>query len=83
MPDGILAVRSDLTVDWLNDTAGRLTGWDPEEAAGHSIVDIMPAQDADGTILDHRQSFLQAPAAPLQGPVDRGRRGCQPSLQYL
>ncbi|HET6194563.1 MAG TPA: ATP-binding protein [Acetobacteraceae bacterium] len=60
VPDGILAVRSDLTVDWLNETAGRLTGWDPEEAAGRPILDIMQAQDTDGTIVDHRQSFLQA-----------------------
>jgi PAS domain-containing protein len=44
VPDGILAVRSDLTVDWLNETAGRLTGWEPEEAAGHPSPDILRAQ---------------------------------------
>jgi PAS domain S-box-containing protein len=60
VPDGIFAVRSDLTVDWLNETAGRLIGWDPEEAAGRPYADVMQAQESDGTIVDHRRAFLQA-----------------------
>jgi PAS domain S-box-containing protein len=60
VPDGILAVRSDLTVDWLNETAGRLTGWDLEAAGGRPFADVMHAQDSDGIVVDHRKSFLQA-----------------------
>ena len=60
VPDGILAVRSDLTVDWLNETAGHLTGWDLEAAGGRPFADVMHAQDSDGIVVDHRKSFLQA-----------------------
>src|SRR5581483_10864631 len=60
VPDGIFAVRSDFTVDWLNETAGRLTGWEPEEAAGRPCADVVQAQESDGVPVDHRQAFLQA-----------------------
>jgi PAS domain-containing protein len=60
VPDGIFAVRPDLTLEWLNDTASRLTGWDPEQAAGQSATEIVRALRSDGTPVDHRAAFLKA-----------------------
>jgi PAS domain S-box-containing protein len=60
VPDGIFAVRPDLTLEWLNDTASRLTGWDPEEAAGQPAPEIVQAQRADGSTVDHRAAFMRA-----------------------
>ena len=60
VPDGIFAVRPDLTLEWLNDTASRLTGWDPEQAAGQPASEIVQAQRSDGTALDHGAAFLKA-----------------------
>src|SRR5215212_137196 len=60
VPDGIFAVRPDLTLEWLNDTASRLTGWDPEQAAGQPATEIVRAQRSDGTPVDHRAAFLKA-----------------------
>ena len=60
VPDGIFAVRPDLTLEWLNDTASRLTGWDPEQAAGRPASEIVQAQRSDGTAVDHRAAFLKA-----------------------
>jgi PAS domain S-box-containing protein len=60
VPDGILAVRADLSVDWLNETAGRLTGWEPEDAAGRPCTDVLHAEEGDGTRVDHRRAFLEA-----------------------
>ena len=62
VPDGIFAVRPDLTLEWLNDTASRLTGWDPELAAGQPAADVVQARRPDGTAVDHREVFLQAAA---------------------
>ena len=60
VPDGIFAVRPDLTLDWLNDTASRLTGWDPEQAAGQQAGEIVRAVRPDGTTVDHHEAFLKA-----------------------
>jgi PAS domain S-box-containing protein len=60
VPDGIFAVRPDLTLEWLNDTASRLTGWDPELAAGQPAEEIVRAQRSDGTPVDHRAAFMKA-----------------------
>jgi len=60
VPDGIFAVRPDLTVDWINETAGRLTGWDPEQAAGHPADEVVPARSTDRKPLDHRAAFMEA-----------------------
>jgi PAS domain S-box-containing protein len=60
VPDGIVAVRSDLSIDWLNETAGRLTGWDPEDAAGHSCAEILRAEESEGGTVDHGRAFLEA-----------------------
>jgi PAS domain S-box-containing protein len=60
VPDGIFAVRPDLTLEWLNDTASRLTGWDPVEAAGQPAPAIVRAQRADGSTVDHGAAFLKA-----------------------
>jgi len=60
VPDGLFAVRSDLTVDWLNETAARLVGLDPGEAAGRPCSEVLNAQESDGKIVDHRRAFLQA-----------------------
>jgi len=60
VPDGIFAVRPDLTLDWLNDTASRLTGWDPEQAAGQQAGEIVRAVRSDGTTVAHREAFLKA-----------------------
>ena len=60
VPDGIFTVRPDLTVDWMNETATRLTGWDLEDAAGRTSADIIQARQQDGAVLDHRQAFLEA-----------------------
>lgn len=60
VPDGIFAVRPDLTVDWVNDTAGRLTGWDPEQAAGHPADEVVPARGTDGQPVDHQAAFMEA-----------------------
>jgi PAS domain S-box-containing protein len=60
VPDGIFAVRPDLAIEWLNDTASRLTGWDPEQAAGRPAGEIVRAVRPDGTVVDHRAAFLQA-----------------------
>jgi PAS domain S-box-containing protein len=60
VPDGLFAVRPDLTLEWLNETASRLTGWDPEQAAGQPAADIVQAQRPDGTVVDHREAFLKA-----------------------
>src|SRR3954452_9286811 len=60
VPDGIFAVRPDLTLEWLNDTASRLTGWDPEQAAGRPATDVVQARRLDGTPVDHQDAFLRA-----------------------
>jgi PAS domain S-box-containing protein len=60
VPDGIFAVRPDLTLEWLNDTASRLTGWDPEQAAGQPATEIVQARRSDGTAIDHGEAFLKA-----------------------
>ena len=60
VPDGIFAVRPDLTLEWLNDTASRLTGWDPEQAAGQPANEIVLAQRLDGTTVDHNEAFMKA-----------------------
>ncbi len=60
VPDGIFAVRPDLTLEWLNDTASRLTGWDAEQAAGRPAMDIVQAERPDGTAVDHQAAFLEA-----------------------
>ena len=60
VPDGIFAVRPDLTLEWLNDTASRLTGWDPEQAAGQPANEIVQAQRPDGTTVDHHEAFMKA-----------------------
>lgn len=60
VPDGIFAVRPDLTLEWLNDTASRLTGWDPDQAAGRRADDVVQARRQDGTLVDHHEAFLRA-----------------------
>lgn len=60
VPDGIFTVRPDLTVEWLNETAARLTGCDPEAAAGRPAGEVVPARRPDGSRLDHRDAFLEA-----------------------
>lgn len=60
VPDGIFTVRPDLTVDWLNETAARLLGWEPDEATGRPSAEVIVARQRDGTVLDHRQVFLEA-----------------------
>jgi PAS domain S-box-containing protein len=60
VPDGIFAVRPDLTLEWLNDTASRLTGWDPEDAAGRQAGAVVQARRPDGTVVDHQEVFLRA-----------------------
>jgi PAS domain S-box-containing protein len=60
VPDGIFAVRPDLTLEWLNDTASRLTGWDPEQAAGRQAGAVVQARRPDGTPVDHQDAFLRA-----------------------
>jgi PAS domain S-box-containing protein len=59
VPDGIFAMRPDLTLEWLNDTASRLTGWDPEQAAGRLATDVVQARRPDGSLVDHREAFLK------------------------
>jgi PAS domain S-box-containing protein len=60
VPDGIFAVRPDLTLEWLNDTASRLTGWEPEQAAGRRADTVVQARRPDGTVVDHQEAFLRA-----------------------
>jgi PAS domain S-box-containing protein len=60
VPDGIFAVRPDLTLEWLNDTASRLTGWDPEQAAGRIATDVVQARRPDGSLVDHHEAFMRA-----------------------
>jgi PAS domain S-box-containing protein len=60
VPDGIFAVRPDLTLEWLNDTASRLTGWDPEQAAGRTATEVVQARRPDGTLVDHHDAFMRA-----------------------
>mgnify|MGYP000864624787 CR=1 FL=1 len=78
VPDGIFAVRPDLTLEWLNDTASRLTGWDPDVAAGRPAAEVVKAARADGTVIDHRQAFLKAASsgeAVHEAATLRGRDG--------
>ena len=60
VPDGIFAVGPDLKVEWLNETAGRLTGWEPTVASGREAGEVVQLRRADGTVADHRQAFIQA-----------------------
>lgn len=60
VPDGIFAVRSDLTLDWLNETAGRLAGVEPDAAAGRPAAEVVRARRTDGSVVDHREAFLEA-----------------------
>ena len=60
VPDGIFAVRPDMTLDWVNETAARLTGWDAEAAAGHRADEVVATIGSDEKPLDHRAAFLEA-----------------------
>jgi PAS domain S-box-containing protein len=60
VPDGIFAVRPDLMLEWLNDTASRLTGWDPDQAAGRTATEVVQARRPDGTLVDHHEAFMRA-----------------------
>jgi PAS domain S-box-containing protein len=78
VPDGIFAVRPDLSLDWLNETASRLTGWEPEEAAGRSAAEVVKASRADGVVIDHERAFLEAArsgTAVHEAATLRGRDG--------
>jgi PAS domain S-box-containing protein len=83
VPDGIFAVRPDLTLEWLNDTASRLTGWDAEQAAGRPAMDIVQAERPDGTTVDHQAAFLEAAktgTAVHEPATLRGRDGQERSV---
>ncbi|MCC7369306.1 MAG: PAS domain-containing protein [Chloroflexi bacterium] len=60
VPDGIFAVRPDLTLDWVNETAARLTGWDAEAASGQPAAEVVQVRGADDRPVDHRTAFQEA-----------------------
>jgi PAS domain S-box-containing protein len=83
VPDGIFAVHPDLSLEWLNDTASRLTGWDPEQAAGRPAIDVVQARRPDGSTIDHREAFLQSARsgkAVLEAAALRARDGQERSV---
>jgi PAS domain S-box-containing protein len=60
VPDGIFTVRPDLTVDWLNDTAASLVGWEPDDAIGRACDEVIPSRAIDGGALDHGSAFRES-----------------------
>lgn len=59
-PEGIFAVGPDLSVECLNDSAARLSGWDPSEAVGRLCRDVVHVRRPDGTPVDHAEAFARA-----------------------
>jgi PAS domain S-box-containing protein len=59
-PEGIFAVGPDLSVECLNDSAARLSGWDPAEAVGRLCRDVVQVRRPDGTPVDHAEAFARA-----------------------
>ena len=57
-PDAIITIDTDLSIQWLNVTAGRLLGYEPDELIGRTI-DVLLENKNDLTA-----SFLQLPNAP-------------------
>ena len=57
-PDAIITIDTELSIQWLNVTAGRLLGYEPDELIGRTI-DILLENKNDLTA-----SFLQLPHAP-------------------
>jgi PAS domain S-box-containing protein len=57
-PDAIITIDSDLSIQWLNVTAGRLLGYEPDELIGRTL-DILLENKNDLTA-----SFLQLPHGP-------------------
>lgn len=46
--DGVLLLDSEQTIQLFNPAAGRITGWDPKEAAGISYKSVMQLQNNKG-----------------------------------
>jgi len=59
-PEGIFAVGPDLSLEWLNEPAARLTGWNPSAAIGELCSEVVQLRLADGTLADHQGAFALA-----------------------
>lgn len=45
--DGVIIYREDCTIDWVNETVTRMTGYASEELVGRRIEEALPASDLD------------------------------------
>ncbi len=59
-PEAIFAVGPDLALEWLNETAARLTGRSAADAVGRPCQQMIELHRTDGTLADHRDAFARA-----------------------
>ena len=64
-PEGIFAVGPSLELEWLNDTASRLTGWPTTPAVGRPCHEVVRLESADGQLVDHEAAFARAARSGL------------------
>ncbi|MCI0344334.1 MAG: ATP-binding protein [Chloroflexi bacterium] len=58
LPDGVVVVGADRTVQTMNHAAERLTGWSRAEAAGAFYGSVLPLRDASGFLVhEHADPF--------------------------
>jgi len=69
IPDGVVVVGADRTVQTMNKAAERVSGWARDEAAGRFYGEVLPLRDASGFLVhEHYDPFTHqlriATAAP-------------------
>jgi len=52
--DSVVVIFDDGSIRYMNPGAGAVTGWDPREAVGRSIFDLVHPDDVDRAIFDLR-----------------------------
>lgn len=58
--EGMFAVGPDLTLQWLNETAGRMVGRGPQGTVGRLCDDVIRLRRPNGALADHAEAFARA-----------------------
>ena len=61
VPDGVVVVAADRTIETMNTAAERLTGWTRERASGRPFGTVMSLTDAAGFLVHEREGAFSPP----------------------
>jgi len=64
LPEGIVTIDRDGRILFINDSAGRISGWSSADALGRSISDVFPLSTGNGKLLE-QLSFSSVSLPPV------------------